>query len=264
MVDLKQPIGIFDAGIGSYAIVERVRNAYPEQDIVYLADRASFPYGSKSREALLLSVNKSVKYLEAQGCSAIILASNAPSIMILQAVRDAAAVPVMGIFPPIQEALSVSRSKRIAVLGVESMVSSAEMASCIMELRLHDRDVSLINASPMVALVESFLFLSDPRRTQEEVNSFVRVLLEVHPDIDVMTLSSTHLPWLRPFFETAAPDVIFLDPADSVLETIRPFTSPGHGKTRCLATQTPTITTTELGLALKRLGFTGEVATVQF
>lgn len=255
MINLKQPIGIFDAGIGSYAIVERVRRAYPMQDIIYLADRASFPYGSKSREELLAAVNTTVDYLAQQGCAAIILASNAPSIMVLQSVCKTAPVPVAGIVPPIEEALRLSSSQKVAVLGVKSMIGSPEMAQCVAERASPGSEVLLINASPMVDLVENFMFLSDPARTQSEVSAFTRTLLDVHPEIDVMTLSSTHLPWLRPFFEQAAPAVAFLDPADSVLAAVREITSIGSGQTLCLATQTPDLPASALDEALKRLGF---------
>src|SRR5471032_166508 len=96
------PIGIFDAGIGSYAIVERVRARYPRQDIVYFADRASFPYGSKTPDELLQSVQSATRYLEGEGCVAVILASNAPSVVVLEPLRATASVPVIGVFPPVR------------------------------------------------------------------------------------------------------------------------------------------------------------------
>jgi glutamate racemase len=43
-----KPIAVFDAGIGSYSAVATIRNRFPQQDIIYFADRASFPYGAKS------------------------------------------------------------------------------------------------------------------------------------------------------------------------------------------------------------------------
>ncbi|WP_280570224.1 hypothetical protein [Chromohalobacter sp. 296-RDG] len=51
---LNHPIAVFDAGIGSYAIVAEIHRQLPNQDIIYLADRASFPYGDKSPDALSL------------------------------------------------------------------------------------------------------------------------------------------------------------------------------------------------------------------
>ena len=49
---MNKPIAIFDAGLGSYTIVETIKKAYPQQDIIYFADRKSFPYGAKTVEQL--------------------------------------------------------------------------------------------------------------------------------------------------------------------------------------------------------------------
>ena len=36
---MNKPIAVFDAGLGSYAIVEAIKKAYPQQDIIYFADK---------------------------------------------------------------------------------------------------------------------------------------------------------------------------------------------------------------------------------
>ncbi|MFL9923010.1 aspartate/glutamate racemase family protein [Herbaspirillum lusitanum] len=264
MTQLKQPIGIFDAGIGSYAIVERVHQHFPLQDILYLADRASFPYGAKSPAELLASVSKAADYLQSQGCGAIILASNAPSIMVLDGLCEVCGIPVIGVFPPVEEAVKASASKRVAVLGVKSMVTSEAMQHYVARYRPAGAEVLLINASAMVDLVENFMFLNNPAETQAQVRAFVTALLDRHPELDVMTLSSTHLPWLKPFFEQAAPHIRFLDPADSVLAQISPFTLEGRGAIRCVATETAAFPVSEFNTALAQLGFAGEAARITF
>ncbi|MBV8047190.1 MAG: aspartate/glutamate racemase family protein [Paludibacterium sp.] len=254
MTPLHQPVGIFDAGIGSYAIVERVRAHFPQQDILYLADRASFPYGAKTPAELLDAVGAATRYLLGQGCAAVILASNAPSIVVWEALRAEVDAPIIGVFPPVGDALAASSSKQVAVLGVKSMVTSQAMHDYVARERQDAGEVALINASPLVDLVENFAFLRDPDGTQQAVGRFMAELLQAEPHIDVMTLSSTHLPWLRPFFERAAPRVAFLDPADSVLDQLRPYNTSGAGITRCVATETAALTLTDFNAALAALG----------
>ena len=106
---LYHPIGIFDAGIGSYALVEKVRTRFPRQDIIYFADRANFPYGSKSPEALLESVRMATLYLQNEGSVAVILASNAPSMIVLESLRALISIPIVGVFPPIRDAIMHSK-----------------------------------------------------------------------------------------------------------------------------------------------------------
>ncbi|MEA3182352.1 MAG: glutamate racemase [Gammaproteobacteria bacterium] len=253
-MELHRPIGIFDAGIGSYAVVERVRARFPRQDILYFADRASFPYGSKTPAELLLSVQSATQYLQDEGCVAVVLASNAPSVMVLDLLRTAVSVPVIGVFPPIRAAIKRSKTKQAAVLGVRTMIASEAMRVFVNANRTADSQVFLVNASLLVDLVENFTFIMDPRHTQEIVTRFVTAVRGANPCIDVMTMSSTHLPWLKSFFATAAPDVSFLDPADTVLGELEPYTSTGEGRTRCVATETPELTLQALNAALQALG----------
>ncbi len=257
---LHRPLGIFDAGIGSYAIVERVRARFPAQDILYLADRASFPYGAKTPEALLASVRRATDYLAGEGCAAVVLASNAPSIVVLDDLRAAAGLPVIGIFPPVRAALEQSRSKRVAVLGVRSMVNSAAMrAYADVQARLIGLaesvgHVALVNASPLVDLVENFAFLHARETTQTTVDRFIEEFRRADPTVDIMTMSSTHLPWLKPFFVAAASDIAFLDPADALIEEIAAHVSGGSGQTRCVATATAELGLAQFNSALEILG----------
>jgi glutamate racemase len=253
-MQLYRPIGIFDAGIGSYGIVERVRARFPQQDIVYFADRESFPYGEKTPAELLLCVQRATEYLQERGCVAVILASNAPSIVVLAPLRTAVAVPVIGVFPPVREAISRSVTKKVAILGVRSMTDSPAMRRFANRHRGPRSSVHLVNASLLVELVETFAFVNASKNTQKIVTDFIARVRDDRPNIDVMTLSSTHLPWLKPFFETAAPDVLFIDPADTVLNEIATHTSPGEGRTVCVATESNQLTLTEFNAALKALG----------
>ena len=214
---LVKPVAIFDAGIGSYAIVDLLHRKQPQRDIIYFADRAHFPYGKKTADELTDIIKLTFKRLMRYDPSAIIIASNAPSIMVFDRVKDSSPVPLYGVFPPLEEAERKSRSGHVAIMGVASMVKS-EMGKAFVKNHSKNPDnVALVNASPMVELVESGAFLFDPEKTQSEVDRFMGDLLEKYPAVDTCTLSSTHLPWLKNFFEKAAPQCCFLDPAESII-----------------------------------------------
>ena len=214
---LVKPVAIFDAGIGSYAIVDLLHRKQPQRDIIYFADRAHFPYGKKTADELTDIIKLTFKRLMRYDPSAIIIASNAPSIMVFDRVKDSSPVPLYGVFPPLEEAERKSRSGHVAIMGVASMVKS-EMGKAFVKNHSKNPDnVALVNASAMVELVESGTFLFDPQKTQAEVNRFMEDLLARYPSVDTCTLSSTHLPWLKSFFDKAAPQCRFLDPAESII-----------------------------------------------
>lgn len=237
--DLNDPVAVFDAGIGSYALVELIRRSQPQRDIIYFADRASFPYGAKSRDQLLSIMRSTIQYLTSLGAQTIVLASNAPSVMVLDTLKSKFAVPVYGVAPPVRTALATSHSGKVAVMGVRSMIESEELADFVRTQADNPGDVALINASAMVELVENGAFLRQPDETAQKVAAFCDDIAASHPHIDTLTLSSTHLPWLRPFFETARPGWQFLDPADDVIAAL-PQPEGGSGRTVALVTESET------------------------
>ncbi|WP_420960513.1 glutamate racemase [Brucella sp. IR073] len=252
-MSLTDPVAVFDAGIGSYALVDLIRRELPQRDIIYFADRARFPYGAKSHDELMSIMRGTIQYLTGLGAGAIVLASNAPSIMVLDELKSEFDVPIHGVAPPLREALALSRSGEIVIMGVRSMIESAELTAFVRANAPCPEKVTLINASPMVELVESGAFLSEPEATAAEVAAFCRSIAEAHPAVDTLTLSSTHLPWLRPFFEKARPDWQFLDPADDVVAAL-PAAQDGSGRTVALVTESSAYTAAGFRDMLEKLG----------
>ena len=79
-----QELRVFDAGIGSYAVARLIQQRYPWQDVIDLADRASFPYGGKTHAELGRVVGAAIDRLAEWGARAVVLAYNATSFMVLQ------------------------------------------------------------------------------------------------------------------------------------------------------------------------------------
>jgi len=41
------PIGVFDSGVGGLSVLRAIRNALPEEDLLYVADSGHAPYGNR-------------------------------------------------------------------------------------------------------------------------------------------------------------------------------------------------------------------------
>ena len=78
MNDKPTPIGIFDSGFGGLTIFDKIREALPDYDYIYLGDNARTPYGTRSYDAVYRFTREAVMHLFAEGCPLIILAC-APS-----------------------------------------------------------------------------------------------------------------------------------------------------------------------------------------
>ncbi|QFP77448.1 glutamate racemase [Deinococcus sp. AJ005] len=262
---LKQPVGIFDAGIGSYNIVQKVRAAYPDQDIVYLADRASFPYGAKSEGELEGSILAALNFLTGRGVGSIIVASNAPSVTVLPQLLPLLNVPVLGVYPPIRAALeNVQPDGMVAVIGARVLTNSAALREYVAgEAGRHREQFVFEEAGELIDLVEAGTFLSDPATTQRTVSAFVERLQRQHPLLAGLTLSSTHLPWLTHFFEQAAPHLQLFDPADEVVNQFRPLATAGSGKLITLVTESSQHPFAEFQATLGRLNLDLQPGLVQ-
>ena len=253
--DLIQPIAVFDAGIGSYAAVAAIRRRLPRQDILYFADRASFPYGDKTRPELLAILKRTLRFLDGFEPAAVLVASNAPSITVLDEIEGMSARPVFGVRPPIAEALALTGTRDVVVLGVRSMVVSPELrAYANAQAKGRARQVKLVDASRLVDLVESGAFLFAPDTTRSAINSFLDELDARHPNIGAVTLSSTHLPWLRSYLEKARPDLPFLDPLDNAIEAIVRHSVAGSGTVLGLVSESERYRAADFRQMLDRLG----------
>jgi glutamate racemase len=79
--------------------------------------------------------------------------------------------------------------------------------------------VSKFNASPIIELIEQGVHHENERRTFDVIS---RVLGDrVDEKMDVITLSSTHLPFVKTYLNALLPTVRFVDPAQIVAKDVR-------------------------------------------
>lgn len=210
-------VAVFDSGLGSLSVIRPIQRAV-KTEIVYLADRKNFPYGSKSRKELEWIIRGRIHDLsERFNPSLIVVGSNTPTLLLPHLIRD----NVVGVTPPLEEAARLSDTGKMAVLATRSVATSAELLHFIRSRNLPDHlSFSMIDASELVSLVESGAFVSNPQRCRKAIR---RILGPIIPrdEIDTVTLSSTHLPFLRSHFEVEFPDVAFLDPGEEVARVVR-------------------------------------------
>lgn len=172
--------------------------------------------------------------------------------------------PVLGVRPPIASALAVAGAKDVAVLGVRSIIQSPELrAYADVEAGRHKARVHLVDASPLVDLVESGTFLFAPEKTQDAVNAFLDDLDGRYPNVATATLSSTHLPWLRSYLEKARPGRPLLDPLEDAIAEIKPHAVLGTGKVLGLVTEGERYKAADFRLMLDRLGVSLPLHTVR-
>ena len=213
---------MFDSGIGSLSIIRELRREIPYEDLLYLADKVHFPYGAKSQAELRGIIVNTINYLRRYKPKLVVVASNTPSVQVLEDVRRTITdISIIGVRPPLKEAVRLTKKKHIGIMATEGMIRSREFENQIRREVPQHILVTRFNASPIIELIEHGVHLENERRT---FNVISRVLGDsVDEKIDVITLSSTHLPFVKRYLNSLLPTVRFIDPAQIVAKDIRKF-----------------------------------------
>ena len=208
-------IVVFDSGLGSLSIIKSIQKVC-KIEIIYFADQQNFPYGNKSKKQLEQIIKKSIELLEKKfNPELIVIGSNTPTIML-----DITNERVIGVNPPLKEAVNKSRTKNIAILATETVIKSKNLSNYIINCKLSRKiKVHKINASNLIQLVESGKFIKNKKYCKKIIkNSLNDVFLK--NNIDIVTLSSTHLSFLKTILEFEFPNIQFIDPADNIARKI--------------------------------------------
>ena len=209
-------IAVFDSGLGSLSIIKEIQKII-KADIIYFGDQKNYPYGQKSKKELKKIINNSINLIKNNfNPDLIVVGSNTPTIIL--GIEDK---KIIGVKPPIKEAEIISKTKNVGILGTKATVQSKELSEFIKNSNLHFRTkVHKINASSLVDLVESGKFLTDRNHCKKEIIKILKNKI-IKKKIDVITLSSTHLPFLKLILKEIFPNIEFIDPGFLVAKTMQ-------------------------------------------
>ena len=117
-VSAESPIGVFDSGVGGLTVAREIMRNLPAEHIVYFGDTARLPYGSKSKETILMFSRQIIRFLQTQDVKAIVIACNTASAFALDTISQEVALPVIGVVKPgARVAARATHNGRIGVIG---------------------------------------------------------------------------------------------------------------------------------------------------
>lgn len=213
---MNEKIVVFDSGLGSLSIIQTIQRIR-KSNIIYFADKKNFPYGKKSVNELKKIINNTITEIEKKfHPEMIIIGSNTPSLLFPEILSR----KIHGVLPPLMDAARVTKTKKIAILATYSVVKSKKLDLFIKKQKIsHSIKLFKINASSLVNLVESGMFLEDKKYCKKTIQRTLKKVISKN-NVDTITLSSTHLPFLKDQLEEEFPSVKFLDPALSIAKKL--------------------------------------------
>jgi glutamate racemase len=214
------PILFFDSGVGGLSVLEPTRSILPYAPIVYAADSAGFPYGTRSEAELATRVPALLgRLVERFRPRLVVIACNTASTIALDHARAALDVPVVGTVPAIKPAAEMSKSRVIGVLGTEATVRQPYVDDLAARFAA-DCTVIRHGSPELVELAEARLSGQEVR--VESVRAAIAPMIEQArgPELDVMVLACTHFPLLTEEISNAFPAIAQVDGGPGIARRI--------------------------------------------
>ena len=263
-MDPDAPLLFFDSGVGGLSVLAPTRALIPNAPIVYVADSAGFPYGTKSDAELAERLPELLGRLVKRFSPRLaVIACNTASTIALDHVRSALDIPVVGTVPAIKPAALLSKTRVIGVLGTAATVRQRYVDDLAARFAA-DCTVIRHGSSDLVAIAEAKL--NGEPLDPAAIAAAIRPMLDQPrgAEIDIVVLACTHFPLIAEELGAAMPGVTFVDGGAGIARRIAwltqgqswPDVAP-HG----IALFTGTAPSPALAASLNRFGL-GIIATL--
>lgn len=215
------PILLFDSGVGGLSVLRELRRVLPGAPVIYAADLAGLPYGTKSEAEVAARVCGLLgRMAERWQPRLICIACNTASTIALGMVREVLEIPVVGTVPAIKPAAALTRTGVIGLLGTEATIRQAYVDN--LEREFAGGKILLRHAAPeLVDAAETKL--RGARIDDAAISSATNGLREQPrgAEIDTVVLACTHFPLLRDELQAAfGPDTVLIDGAEGIARRI--------------------------------------------
>jgi len=221
----KEPIGVFDSGLGGLTVVKELIHHLPNERIVYFGDTARVPYGTKSGETIIRYSREIVRALLKFKVKMVVVACNTASSLALDVLKKEFDLPVIGVIEPgARKAVEVTRNKKVGIIATSSTVKSGKYAQKLVEL---DKQIIVTSqACPLfVPLVEEGWF--EHAVTFQVAREYLGVMKK--NKIDTLILGCTHYPLLKGVLHNVmGPKVQLVDSAQEVALQVKGLLTKGR------------------------------------
>ena len=212
MKNSNQRIGLFDSGVGGLTVLREMYRQMPTESLLYFADSARLPYGTRSQAEILDFVREILDWMCTQDVKMIIMACNTSSALALEAVRKEYDIPILGVILSGAKA-AVKVGRRIGVISTPATAKSHAYRQAIEEIDPQTK-VWEIPCPKFVHIIEqNQLYTSN---TKDVAIEYLTPLLD--NNIDTLIYGCTHYRHLEKTICSLLPtSVKIIDPAEHIV-----------------------------------------------
>jgi len=199
----KNPVGIFDSGIGGLTVLKKIREVLPNENLIYFCDSKNVPYGEKSASEVRGLVKEGVEFLISKGAKVVVIACNTATAVAIEELRRLFDIPIIGMEPAIKPAIKNNEGGKILVLATPLTLREAKFNALKHNFDL-DEDCIILPAEGLASKIEEHLLKNYSKNSYS--SEIERMLDKALVDIDAkkisfVVLGCTHYSFIRPYIE---------------------------------------------------------------
>lgn len=191
-MDKRQPIGVFDSGIGGLSVMRELFTLMPNENYIYYGDSANAPYGTKPQSEVRRLALNAAEHLASHGIKELVVACNTATSAAVDILRRTYSFPVIGLEPAVKPAALCREHPTVLVLATEFTLKEKKYAELAMEYSAKAEIIPL----PAPGIVE---FAEAGILQGSELEAYLNALFEPYRDtkLDAVVLGCTHFPLVR-------------------------------------------------------------------
>lgn len=191
----RNPIGIFDSGIGGLTVAAAIHKLLPNERIIYFGDTAHLPYGDKSAKSIKGYSEKITEFLLEKHCKMVVIACNTASSVGFKIVKQTCGSKALAtnvIDPMVRYVSKKYETGKVGVIGTKGTIESRVYPR---KLKQQNENLSVASAAtPLLCpMIEEGFFNNNISKTI----IFDYLSRDQLDAIDALVLGCTHYPLIK-------------------------------------------------------------------
>ena len=200
-------IGIFDSGLGGITVYKEFKKKFPNEKVIYFADTANFPYGTKSKEEIIKFSKNIVDFFITLGVNQILIACNTASSYALNDLKKIYNIEILGVIESVSKYMLKENKSNIVIIATEATIKSKSYNKYLGNL--------ITNSIPAPKLVNY---------AENKIGIGEDIIKEYFNDIPInsnVILGCTHFPLIENEIQKIFPKLNLINPAIEMVKNIK-------------------------------------------
>ena len=199
MSQARNPVGVFDSGIGGISTLREMIRELPDERFLYYGDVAHAPYGTKSTEEVIACVRAVVNHLLERDIKALVIACNTATGAAAAVMRRELPIPVIGMEPALKPASEIRKNGSVLVLATPLTLQQEKFENL---MKQYGEGAVKVPCPGLMELVE--------RDDRDGAKHYLQELFGRYAaeKVDAVVLGCTHYVFLREMIREMLPERI--------------------------------------------------------